>query len=174
MRRVKLFIAMSLDGFIAGPKEEINWLFTDQDYGLARFYKSVDTVLIGRKTYDFMLRHGEKSYKGKQNYVFSRSRKVSDSPDVEYVSQAPATFVRQIRKSKGKDIWLVGGGKLFAYLLNRGQIDDIILAVHPVVLGKGILLFPGRSNNMQLKLISHKHFNTGLVILHYRVRHKTS
>jgi dihydrofolate reductase len=173
MRRVKLFVATSLDGFIAGPNEEIDWLFTDQDYGFARFYKSVDTVLIGRKTYDFMLRHGEKSYKGKQNYVFSRSRKVSNSPDVKYVSQDPAKFVRQIRQSKGKDIWLVGGGELFAYLLNRGQVDDIILAVHPTVLGKGIALFPQRSNSVKLKLVGHRNFDTGLVVLHYRVLSKT-
>ena len=174
MRRVKLFVAMSLDGFIAGPNEEIDWLFTDQDYGLSKFYKSVDTVLIGRKTYDFMLRHGKKSYKGKENYVFSRSQKVSDSPDVKYVSQGPAKFVRQIRQSKGKDIWLVGGGELFAYLLNRGQVDDIILAVHPTVLGKGIALFPQRSNPVKLKLVTHRNFDTGLVVLHYRVHSKAA
>jgi dihydrofolate reductase len=174
MRRVKLFVAMSLDGFIAGPNEEIDWLFTDQDYGFAKFYKSVDTVLIGRKTYDFMLRHSEKSYKGKRNYVFSRSQKVSKHPDVKYVSQDPAKFVRSLRLSRGRDIWLVGGAGLFASLLKRSQVDDIILAVHPVVLGKGIALFPGRSNTVQLKLVSHTNYKTGLVVLHYRAMSKAA
>jgi dihydrofolate reductase len=150
------------------------FLFNDQDYGFAEFYKSVDTALIGRKTYDFMLRHGEKSYKCKRNYVFSHAQKVSKHPDVEYVSQDPAKFVGSLRESRGKDIWLVGCAGLFASLLKRSQVDDIILAVHPVVLGKGIALFPEQSNTVQLKLVSHKNFNTDLVVIHYRVRHKTS
>lgn len=167
-----MFVGISLDGYIAGPHEEIDWLFTDQDYGLKAFFKTIDTVLLGRRTYDMMVRLGESSYKGMKNYVFSRKIRKGESPEVEFVSSDAAGFVRALRRSTGKDIWLVGGGELFRYLLRRGLVDDILLAVHPVVLGKGIPLFPQKKPNVRLKVRRARPYNTGLVLVEYRVHSK--
>ncbi len=174
MRRVKLFVAVSLDGFIAGPNGEVHWLFKDQDYGLRAFFETVDTVLLGRKTYDFMLRHVHKAYPGMRNVVFSRTPRRSDHPEVEWVSSDPAGFVAALRRQAGKDIWLCGGGELFAALLEAGQVDDLLLAVHPVVLGAGIPLFARRTRPVELRLERSEAFGTGLQILGYRVLHQAS
>lgn len=170
MRRVKLCVGTSLDGYIAGPNEEVDWLFTDRDYGMSELYSSIDTVLLGRKTYDFMRRHGHASYKPFHNYVFSRSAHTSEHPDVEWVKDDPAVFVDTLRKGQGKDIWLVGGGELFAYLLDQGQIDDIVLGLHPIILGSGITLYAAVSRSVQLELTRTEPYDTGLVILYYQVR----
>lgn len=169
MRRVIFFVATSLDGYIAGPDEEVDWLFHDQDYGFAEFLNSIDTVLMGRKTYDFMVRQGQDSYEGKRNYVFSCSDRDIDTPNVTWVTEEPAPFIRRLREEPGGDIWLVGGGRIFANLLQRGGVDELILAVHPLVLGEGIPLFPGRSLRVDLALRDAKVYDSGLVMLHYGV-----
>ncbi len=169
-RRVKLFVGISLDGFIAGPNEEVDWLFTDRDYGLAAFWKTVDAVLIGRRTYDFMVRQGERSYPGMRNYVFSRTPRRSGQRGVEFVAGDPAEFVRELRGSAGKDIWLCGGARLFAHLLRHDRVDDILLAVHPLVLGGGIALFPPDGPRTPLELVRSTPYETGLVVLEYQVR----
>ncbi len=97
MPKIKLFIANSLDGFIARPNGGVDWLFTDGDYGMTEFYNSIDTVLIGHKTYELMLRFGESSYKGKKNYVFSRSRGNVKDRNVQYVSGNIRDFVEPLQ-----------------------------------------------------------------------------
>jgi dihydrofolate reductase len=170
MRRVRLFVAISLDGHIAGPNGEVDWLFSDRDYGMSQFYSSVDTVLMGRRTYDFMLLHGETSYRGKKNYVFSRQTITVSSPEVEWVSEDAVAFVESLRREKGRDIWLVGGADLFVTLLEKGLIDDVILAIHPILLGDGISLFPRRFDTLTLELRDVTTYSTGLVLASYRLR----
>ena len=143
MRAIKLFIACSLDGFIARKDDSVDWLFHDNNYGMSAFYNTIDTVLIGRKTYDLMVRLGLPYYKGKTNYVFSRTKAGVEGEGIHYVSSDIGEFVESLRQRKGKDIWLVGGSVLIDSLLKRNLINEIILAVHPVILGEGIPLFRG-------------------------------
>lgn len=169
MRKITFFAAMSLDGKIAGPKGEVDWLFMDQDYGLNDFFSGIDTVLIGRKTYEFMLSQELKAYRGVANYIFSTRLEPEEYPEVTVVRKDMVDFVGKIRAQPGKDIWLVGGGKLFRTLLDGGLVDELILAVHPILLGLGIPLLPDCQSNKRLKLIRTKAYDTGLVILHYAV-----
>jgi dihydrofolate reductase len=169
MRRIKYFVAVSLDGYIAGPDNEIDWLFTDQDYGLSAFLKTVDTVLIGRKTYEMMQKLGSDSYTGKQNYVFSRKKKTNERENVHWIDEDPEVFVPKLREKPGADIWVVGGGLLFGYLLDRNLIDEIILAVHPIILGEGIPFVDQIRKKHNLKLKKIRSYQTGLVILVYNL-----
>lgn len=167
MRAVRLFIACSLDGFIARNDDSVDWLFHDNDYGMSAFYRTIDTVLIGRKTYDLMVRLGLPYYKGKTNYVFSRTRAAADGENIQYVSSDVGEFVESLRKKKGKDIWLVGGSVLIDSFLKRNLIDEIILSVHPVILGGGIPLFRGGYTQTDLILQKCVEYESGLVQLWY-------
>jgi dihydrofolate reductase len=169
MRRVKLLVATSLDGHIAGPDEEIDWLFSDQDYGVTAFFGSVDTVLLGRKTYDIGVKLGQAGYRDKINYIFSRSRHEKEHEHVNWVSEDPVEFTRKLKKKSGKDIWLVGGGEVFALLLDGGVVDDILLALHPIILGQGISLYTSIQDRRKLHLVKTESYDTGLVSLHYEV-----
>jgi len=168
VRSIILFIACSLDGFIAREDGGVDWLFHDQDYGMSEFYKSVDTVLIGRKTHDFMIRSGFPYYQGKTNYVFSRSKKPEKTENVQFVSGDVREFVESLQKNPGEGIWLVGGAELIASFLKWDLIDEMILSIHPVVLGKGIPLFGGDCEPIELTLTKCMPYDSGLVQLWYR------
>lgn len=168
MKQVILFIATSLDGFIAGKKGELDWLFTDADYGYKNFLASIDTTLMGYKTYEQVLSFGEFPYPNKKNYVFTRSRKKQDQNPVEFVSSDPAALVKKLKKESGKNIWLVGGGEINTILLNEGLIDEMIISIHPEILGEGIPLFAGTPKESSFELIKHHAYQTGLVQLHYK------
>jgi dihydrofolate reductase len=170
MRAVKLFIACSLDGFIARNDDSVDWLFHDNDYGMSAFYKTIDTVLIGRKTYDLMVGLGLSHYNGKTNYVFSRTRSRAEDESIRYVSSDVGEFVESLRKREGKDLWLVGGSVLIDSFLKRHLIDEIILAVHPVILGGGIPLFRGGVAQTDLILQKCVEYESGLVQLWYRCK----
>ena len=166
MRKIKLFIASSLDGFIAREDGGIDWLFTG-DYGYAKFYNSIDTVLMGRKTYELGLKLGE-YYKGKRVIVFTKQKNLKKLENVEFVSNV-VDFTKKLLKTKGKDIWLVGGGEIVSLLLNNNLIDEILLFVHPIILGKGIPLFKNIKKEVKLKLIETFAYEGGLVKLYYKV-----
>jgi dihydrofolate reductase len=168
MRRVKLFVATSLDGFIARADGSVDWLYTDGDFGWTAFSASVDAALIGRKTHDQMLRWGHPAYAGMINYVFSRSRRADDGVPVTYVSGELRNFVGRLKRDAGKDIWLVGGACLVDAFREHDLIDDVILSVHPILLGDGIPLFPDRYGNMPLELERCVEYERGLVQLWYR------
>ena len=170
MRRVKHFVAMSLDAFIAGPEGEVDWLFMDQDYGMKEFYASIDTVLMGRKTYEFGLSHGTRSYPGVTNIVFSRTLWADEYPEVTVVAADAGETIEALRAQEGRDIWLVGGGQIFHAALRAGCVDDVIVAVHPILLGEGIPLLPTMAQATHLKLTHTKAYDTGLITLSYRVR----
>ena len=171
MRALTYSVAASLDGYIAGPQGQVDWLFHDQDYGLSDFMASVDPVLIGQATYDFMVANDFPAYPGKTNYVFSRTLRPEDHPQVEVVGRDPGPFVQGLKaKVDGAGIWLVGGGVLCRYLLDADLVDNLVVAVHPVLLGGGIPLLPARDATTWLHLEDVTPYDTGLVTLSYRVR----
>ncbi|MFC4158813.1 dihydrofolate reductase family protein [Chitinimonas lacunae] len=168
MRKVSLFIATSLDGYIARADGSVDWLFTDQDYGYQAFYNQVETLLMGRKTYDQCLSTGDYPYPGKRAYVFS-SRPLSwSNDDIEAVSGDAADFIADLRSQEGGLVWLVGGGALIATCLQHRLIDEFVVSIHPIILGRGIPLFPNSDLSHRLKLESTLAFDTGLVQLRYR------
>lgn len=171
LRKIKLFIASSLDGHIASENGGIDWLFSDADYGYSSFYDSIDTVLVGRKTYDKALEFEKYPFKGKKVYVFTQ-RLADKSGDVEFASDA-AKIAKRLSESQGKDIWLVGGSEIVTALLNAGLIDEIILSIHPIVLGRGIALFNNIQKQCKMTLIKSTAFESGLVQLHYKVLRDT-
>jgi dihydrofolate reductase len=167
MRKIVLNIALSLDGYIAGPQGEFDWLFTDQDYGLKEFFSRVDTALIGRKTYDLMMKLGGTAYPGMKNYVFSHKRTQTKKKDIVFVSEDIADFVKRLKSEKGKDIWLVGGGELAHSFFKRDLVDEMVLSLHPIMLAKGISLFRESDSRHSLRLLKCQAYSTGLVQLHY-------
>ncbi|AFY66378.1 dihydrofolate reductase family protein [Geitlerinema sp. PCC 7407] len=166
MRTINLFIATSLDGYIARKNGEVDWLFTDQDYGYTAFFDEIETLLMGRRTYEQLLTFGEYPYGTKEAYVFSRGQR-DRTEQVNFVAQEPASFVRDLKGRPGGDIWLVGGAVLVRELLAAKLVDRLILSIHPVVLGEGLPLFLGPLPEIPLTLIDHHTFETGLVQLTY-------
>ncbi|MBF2097605.1 MAG: dihydrofolate reductase [Gloeomargaritaceae cyanobacterium C42_A2020_066] len=171
MRTLRLFIATSLDGFIAGPNGEIDWLFTDQDYGYAAFYATVDTLLMGRHTYEQILKLGDYPYPGRPAYVFSSQLVGRIDPHVTFIHEGWVDWIRTLKQAPGQTIWLVGGGQLIHLCLEHGLIDEIILSIHPLLLGVGIPLAAGRLSDplgWQLVPNSVQTFSTGLLQATYR------
>jgi len=173
MRKVKLFIASSLDCYIAREDGGIDWLFTDADYGYTKFYDSIDTIIVGRKSYDQSLTLDEYPYKGKKVYVFTRNKvrkkNNNNEQDVEYIDTNIQDFVTNLTQSIGKDVWLLGGGEIVSVLLNAGLVDEIILSIHPIILGTGIPLLRNIQKEVNLKLENSLSFESGLMQLCYKV-----
>lgn len=173
IRKIIFRGAASVDGFIARLDGSVDWLQNPSlkgDYGLREFYGSVDTCIMGRKTYDVAVSFGmSQGYSEKKNYVFSRSIKKATSPEVMIVSEDVAGFAQRLRGEEGKDIWLVGGAELVAAFLDCGQLDEFIIDVIPTMIGEGIPLVAPRYRNLSLKLIASKNFPDGVVELHYEV-----
>lgn len=165
-RRVRLFIATSLDGLIAGPAHEIDWLFTDQDYGYAAFIASVDTVLMGRRSYDVSCTFAEWPYPGLEVHVFSRMPPAPD-PRVRFTAEPVGRVVSRLRATPGRDLWLLGGGELVGSFLDAGVVDEVVIGIHPLFLGGGIPLVPPGSRRTPLTLRDVQRFDSGLVILTY-------
>ncbi|MGI9107395.1 MAG: dihydrofolate reductase family protein [Pyrinomonadaceae bacterium] len=187
MRKVKYFVASSLDNFIARPDGAVDWLLMDgTDYGMSEFFKSIDTMLLGRKTYEFAIAHSSsasrkrksKSKKaqgaaswGMRSYVFSRTIETGASDEgVNLISTDAGAFVRNLKAEAGKDIWLMGGGELARSLLAEQLVDEINLTIHPILLGTGIALFPDIGQQVDLALLDCKAHKNGCVQVSYRVR----
>ena len=172
MRRVLYRVAASLDGFIAGPNGEIDWIVPDTTVDFASFYASVDTVLIGRRTYELTLQPGAPRWPaGWRIYVCSRTLDAVQHPRVAVVSANVDTTVAALRAEPGRDIWLFGGGSLFASLLAADLVDDIGLAVMPVLLGGGVPLVSPGAPRSRLTLTRSNASPSGIVNLHYEVQH---
>lgn len=173
-RQVIVHIAASADGYIARPDGDLEWLISrpapEGFYGMEAFMKSVDTKVLGRKTYEESLRLGEKFDSGSRTIVFSRHAPPAGTPPgVEFVNEAIGPFVRRLREQPGKDIWLMGGGELIASFLDEQAIDEFVVSVVPVFIGDGIPLIARRHRDVPLDLQSVERFEDGLVQLRYRV-----
>jgi len=172
-RKFIFYGATSVDGFIARLDGSVDWLDRPQakgDYGIAAFYRSVDTVILGRKTYDFAVNHGMPDVTpDKKTYVFSRTLKTAASPKVSLVTEDANAFAERLRAKKGKNIWLMGGGELLASFLDCGQVDEFILHVIPTMIGEGIPLVAPRHRDVALKLLESKKFPDDSLQLHYDV-----
>jgi dihydrofolate reductase len=168
MRRVRYSVAMSLDGYIAGPKGEFDWIIMDPDIDFGELMGAFDTVLLGRKTYEVTRQQGGGGeMPGMQAYVFSRTLRQEDCPDVT-VSDDPAETVPALKATSGMDIWLFGGGSLFGSLLQLGLVDSVEVAIIPVLLGGGLPLLPSPASTAKLKLAKHRVYEkTGTVALEY-------
>ena len=169
MKKLILYIAQSLDGFIAGPNGEIDWLpeTPGEDYGYYDFIKQIDTTLMGAKTYEFVLSVDDFPYKEMRNIIFTRSKSLPKSEYVEFCDEDIVRKVSQLKEGDGKGIWLIGGGQIIAPLLYADLIDEYFIAVCPVVLGQGIPLFLKGERKFNLELISAEKYASGLVMLHY-------
>jgi dihydrofolate reductase len=169
MKRVRYGVGMSLDGFIADVDDATAWMTADPGYDSRPFLDSVDTVLVGRRSYEVMLRHGVRAYPGLRTYVFSRTLKAAEYPEVDVVAENGATTVATLRAGSGKDIWLCGGGELFRTLLEADLVDTVEVGVSPILLGRGRPLLPSPGPMRKLELTDERAFPSGLLILHYAV-----
>ena len=166
MRKVILNVAVSLDGLIEGPNGEYDWCFTDQDYGLTDFFKSIDTIFMGRKSYELALSNGGMNmWKGVKTYVFSNTIDKSSSEDVTILRSMDG--VAGILREPGKNIWLFGGAELTTAFVNADLVDEMWLSVHPIVLGSGKALFKDISPRKHFKLFDTLVYDSGLVTLKY-------
>ncbi len=166
MRKLILNLAVSLDGFIEGPKGEYDWCFTDHDYGMTRFLAHVDAVFFGRKSFELVSPMGPNAYPGLTRYVFSRTLPSAEGATI--ISDEPRASVAKIKRMKGKDIWLFGGADLTKSLMELDLVDELQLSVHPIILGGGKPLFKSSDERKKLKLIDAKTYPTGLVQLFYQ------
>lgn len=167
MRTVILNLAVSLDGLIEGPNGEYDWCYTDQDYGMSAFMERVDTIFFGRKSYEVLLGTDSNAYPGKKKFVFSRT--LTSIKGAELIrGDLVEGEVGRIKDQPGRDIWLFGGADLAGFFLNAGLIDELQLAIHPLLLGRGKPLFSGSQHRIGWNLVNMRRYSTGLVQLFYR------
>jgi dihydrofolate reductase len=178
-RKIIVYIATSADGYIARLNGDVEWLNrrpTKVDYGMRAFYATIDTILWGRKTYDWALDYYEK--KGRKggmfdtklnNYVFSRKPPKRVAPGIEFVSEPVKAFAKRLRATPGKHIWMMGGGKLIASFLDAAEIDEFDIHVIPTFIGEGIPLVAPRHRDIALRLRSARKYPDGVVRLRYEV-----
>ena len=174
IRRVRYRVAMSLDGFIAGPNGEADWIMMDPEpeIDVDATYSQFDTLLMGRRTWEWMKAAGSGgSTPGMQVFVFSRTLRQEDQPGVT-IADNPAEVIAELRSKPGKDMWLWGGGSLFRSLAERGLVDTVEVAVMPVLLGAGVPLLAAPAKRVALKLTGHKLYaKTGIMSLEYAVQY---
>ena len=173
-RKIIVHIATSADGYIARPDGDLEWLTSRPApkgfYGIGAFMKTVDTMLIGRKTYDASQRMGAKFDSKGRYIIFSHHARPADAPSgLEFVNGPIGPFVSQLRDQPGKNIWLMGGGDLIASFLDEQAIDEFVITMVPVFIGDGIPLIARRHRHVPLELQSLERFENGVVQLHYKI-----
>lgn len=167
MRKIILNLAVSLDGFIEGPSGEYDWCFVDEDYGMTEFLGRIDILLMGRKSYQTLKDSGEDPFATKHKIIVSKTIKsLADNETV--ISDDLNATIEQLKISQGKDIWLYGGAQLTEALLLANLVDEMQLAVHPLLLGGGTRLFRDLPERIKLDLVHTKSYKSGLVQLFYR------
>jgi dihydrofolate reductase len=167
--KVSLQLATSLDGFIARPDGGFDWCFTDQDYGGAAFFASVDSVIMGRHSYELMRRLGENPDPAKRYYVLTH-RPIERAPANVFAFDGDVADLRLRMVEDGlRHAWLFGGANVAGQFAQEGLIDECMLAMHPIALGGGIPLFRGLMRDLRLRLLDSRTYGSGLVMLHYQV-----
>jgi len=174
-RRIIVHIATSADGFIARLDGDIDWLTRRPApkgfYGMPEFMKTVDAKILGRKTYDLSLALETPFRANDPHYVFSRQAPPTAlPPGVEFIAQSAKSFVARLRRQRGKNIWLMGGGEVIATFLDAALIDEFVISIVPTFIGEGIPLVAPRHRDVALRLRSAKPFPDGVVQLHYICR----
>ena len=165
-RKIILSLCTSLDFFIEGENGEIDWCFTDQDYCMTEFLDRIDAIFFGRKSYEQLIREMPNAFADKKKFVFSKTLTSNDrSPKI--IRKNIKKEIEEIINKPGKDIWLFGGASLSTSIINLNLVDELMISVHPLILGKGKPLFIDIKNRKKLKLTDTKSFSTGLVQLYY-------
>ncbi|HKD82260.1 MAG TPA: dihydrofolate reductase family protein [Candidatus Angelobacter sp.] len=170
MRKIVLGLGISLDGYIARLDGAVDFLFMPRDFSMADFFASIDTAIMGRKAYDVSKAMGGGGAFGRniKSYVLSRSLPSGEREGLTFTKESPASLVEKIRRQKGKDIWLFGGGEIARDFLKADLVDELYIGVVPVLLGEGIPLFPSGFPQRDFELIENKTFSRGLIALKYR------
>ena len=178
MRKIIVYIATSADGFIARKDGAVDWLDRPRpkgNYGMGEFWKSIDTIILGRKTYDMavkFIKEGKATpgmFRGIRHYVFSRKPPKNAVEGFEFVKEPIKKFAKRLRAQKGKNIFMLGGAGIIGSFLDEGEIDEFVISVIPTFIGEGIPLIAPRQRTVPLKLLSTKKFSDGVVRLHYAV-----
>ncbi|GGH13019.1 dihydrofolate reductase family protein [Mucilaginibacter phyllosphaerae] len=170
MRKVILNLAMSLDGFIEGPNGEYDWCLTDQDYGMEAFFANTDTLFIGRKSFD-MIRADTAMFPIKKIYVFSDT--IVKQPGETFHIIPSAGFdaaVAEIMDTDGGDIWLFGGAEIISAFMNKRMVSELLLSIHPVILGEGKPLFKDIKDRVGLIFMGQQAYDTGLLQVRYELK----
>ena len=174
MRKLSIFIATSVDGYIAKPNDDLSFLKLvekeGEDYGYTQFTETIDTLIIGRKTYDYVVREiGSSHYDNgdREVYIITRNPRPKLGRTNFYTGD-PGDLVRQLKSGEGKDIYCDGGAEVIHELLKQDLIDEMIISIVPILLGSGTRLFKDGRPEMSLELVQTETFDTGLTQLHYR------
>lgn len=178
MRKISLFIAMSLDGYIAKPNDDLSFLKTvekeGEDYGYTEFTANIDTIILGRKTYDYVLNEiGSSHYDNGQRdvYVITRTERPRAGRTSFYTGNL-TDLVKQLKHENGKNIYCDGGAEIINQLLQHDLVDEFVISIIPILVGNGTRLFKDNRPEQQLEFVSAKSFETGLTQLYYkRKRH---
>lgn len=171
MRKIVVYIATSMDGFIARKNGSIDWLPTaeGEDYGYKDFLATIDTVLMGNNTYKQILDFDiEYPYKDCANYVFTRNEALIKDENTLFIQESPAEFMKKLKAEEGKDIWLIGGGEIVDIATKEHLADELMLFIMPVIIGDGLPLFLESSSDRKVELISSRSYPTGVVAMHYQ------
>ena len=172
MRKIIAYLATSVDGFIARPEGDVTWLDRPRpadEYGMPAFLRSIDTVIMGRETFESGQRLGGALVEGKRNIVLSRTMPSYGIPGATVENTDPLELANRLRNEKGKNVWLMGGANVFGSFLSAGALDELIIHVVPVLIGTGMSLLDATPRSVELKLRSTRRFADGVVRLHYDV-----
>jgi dihydrofolate reductase len=169
--RIRFSAAVSLDGYIAGPNGEADWIVPDPDTDFLALMAQFDTILVGRRTFETMVRVKRTTMPGMRTVVVSTTLRQVDYPEVTIIGEGVEAAVKSLRANSHKDVWLFGGGEIFRRLLDAGLVDSVELAIEPILLGDGIPLVRDALRRQQLQLVGHRVSAVGIVRLEYAVRH---
>ena len=172
MKKIIAYLATSADGFIARPDGDVTWLDRPRpsdEYGMPAFLRSIDTVVMGRETYEAGQRLGGALVEGKRNIVLSRTLPSYGIPGATVEKAEPLELANRLSDEKGKNVWLMGGANVFGSFLSAGALDELIIHVVPILIGTGMPLLDATPREVELKLRSTRRFADGVVRLHYDI-----